>query len=217
MNYADWAGGEPNNLFGRENYVIIANWTGGHWVDVQTRAVDYLVEYSGNVTVNTAGITATGSAFTQGRTLYTDASQITDADGMGTIAWHWQRSSDNGATWSDISGATQASYTLAQADVGKLVRSEATYVDGAGNNEVVFSPASSAILAARRSEALRPSYKSSTYRRSNRSRNSFLACMRSCSASRVRVRVNFDSASERAVSAPMAFVVRVTASSYCER
>lgn len=89
--------------------------------------------------VEAPSLTATGSDFLQGRTLYADGSKIIDLDGVGTFGWQWQRSSDNGATWSAINGATTSDYTLTQADVGKLVRSAATYVDGAGTLETVFS------------------------------------------------------------------------------
>ncbi|MEI6643769.1 MAG: calcium-binding protein, partial [Novosphingobium sp.] len=84
-------------------------------------------------------VPATGSDFVRGHTLYADGSKIFDLDGVGTFAWQWQRSSDNGATWSAVNGATTSDYTLTQADVGKLVRSAATYVDGAGTQETVFS------------------------------------------------------------------------------
>lgn len=89
--------------------------------------------------VGAPSIPATGSDFVRGHTLYADGSKIFDVDGVGTFAWQWQRSSDNGATWSAINGATTSDYTLTQADVGKLVRSAATYVDGAGTQETVFS------------------------------------------------------------------------------
>ena len=89
--------------------------------------------------VGSPPILATGSDFLKGHTLYADGSKIVDLDGVGTFVWQWQRSSDNGATWSAINAAATSDYTLTQADVGKLVRSAATYVDGAGTQETVFS------------------------------------------------------------------------------
>jgi hypothetical protein len=87
-----------------------------------------------------------GSDFTQGRTLYADASLIVDADGVGAISWQWQRSEDGGATWSDITGATSGSYTLGDSDAGKLVRTKGSYTDGQGTVETVFSAASSPVI-----------------------------------------------------------------------
>ncbi|WP_298282376.1 hypothetical protein [Novosphingobium sp.] len=86
------------------------------------------------------------SDFTEDRTLYADASLIADPDGVGAITWQWQRSADGGATWGNIAGASAESYNLAQADVGALVRVAASYTDGGGTAEVVYSIASSAVI-----------------------------------------------------------------------
>ena len=40
-----------------------------------------------------------------------DASYVITATGTG-ISYQWQVSSDNGVTWNNIEGATNASYTL---------------------------------------------------------------------------------------------------------
>ena len=42
--------------------------------------------------------------------------------GSPTYSYVWQRSSNNGVTWSNIGGARSAGYTLAAANVGRLVR-----------------------------------------------------------------------------------------------
>jgi Ca2+-binding RTX toxin-like protein len=153
VGYTNWGNLEPNNGFGGENYVSyfpVSWWPGwgGKWGDAWTNTSvlglrGFIVEYSAD-----PAPAAIQSDFTQGRTINADASQITDPDGIGAITWQWQRSADNGATWADISGATQASYTLAQADVGKLVRSEASYTDNGGTLETVFSAASTAVAGA---------------------------------------------------------------------
>ena len=50
-----------------------------------------------------------------------------------TLTYQWQRSSDRGSNWQNITGATGVSYTLARADEGDLVRTvvTATNADGA--------------------------------------------------------------------------------------
>ena len=47
--------------------------------------------------------------------------------GIGnTYAYQWQRSADNGATWTNISGATGTSYTIAFADERSILRLQVT-------------------------------------------------------------------------------------------
>ena len=57
---------------------------------------------------------------------------LPDADGLGAMSYQWARSSDGGATWSDISGANGASYTLGDSDVGSQVHVNVSYTDGHG-------------------------------------------------------------------------------------
>ena len=78
--------------------------------------------------VNDAGIVTLTGTSTEGND-YTAA--VSDDDGLTgvTITYTWQRSSD-GSSWSDISGAaSQATYTLVQADVGNYVRVYVSYTD----------------------------------------------------------------------------------------
>jgi uncharacterized protein (UPF0303 family) len=63
----------------------------------------------------------------------TASNTLADEDGLGTIAYQWQR---NG---SDISGETGSTYTLTQADVGATITVDALYLDGGGTNERVSS------------------------------------------------------------------------------
>ena len=58
--------------------------------------------------------------------------EVVDPDGvLGAQAWIWQRRM-GGAPWSDIAGATTASYTPTAADEGYDLRVEATYLDRTG-------------------------------------------------------------------------------------
>lgn len=104
---------------------------------VPTGSIQLLSSYS-----SPAPIPATSQTdFIQGKTLYADGSKITDADGLGTFGYQWQRSTD-GNNWSDITGATQNSYGLAVADVGGYVRAAVRYTDGGGTAETVYSASS---------------------------------------------------------------------------
>ena len=71
--------------------------------------------------------------------LTADTAAITDADGLGAFSYQWLRSTDGGATWSRIAGATAASYTLGDADVGTLIQVRVVYTDGQGSAEGLTS------------------------------------------------------------------------------
>ena len=57
---------------------------------------------------------------------------LLDRDGgVGGVTWAWQRSSD-GTNWAAIEGASGASYTPSDDDVGRYLRATASYADGHG-------------------------------------------------------------------------------------
>ncbi|ARO23016.1 hypothetical protein CO659_21070 [Rhizobium sp. S9] len=91
------------------------------------------------------GVVSLSGTLTQNQTL---AANVTDIDGLpsGTIiTYQWQQSSDNGATWSNITGAATAALTLQQAQVGKRVRVTAAYTDALGNQELAASTTNAAV------------------------------------------------------------------------
>ncbi|WP_088675071.1 DUF4082 domain-containing protein [Rhizobium sp. R339] len=91
------------------------------------------------------GVVSLSGTLTQNQTL---AANVTDVDGLpsGTvITYQWQQSSDNGATWSNITGAATAALTLQQAQVGKRVRATAVYTDALGNQELAASTTNAAV------------------------------------------------------------------------
>ena len=79
-------------------------------------------------------------------TLYVDARQVSDADGLGQISWQWQRSQDNGASWTDIQGATASEYSPGDPDVGFLLRIVGMYTDGQGFANTIYSPPTTPIF-----------------------------------------------------------------------
>ncbi len=74
-----------------------------------------------------------------GQTLTADVSGIMDPDGLtsATFAYQWVRKSDDAQ--SDIAGATGATYTLSEEDVGQRIRVRVRYNDDAGNNHSLTS------------------------------------------------------------------------------
>lgn len=85
-------------------------------------------------------VTVTGN-MTQGTVLQA-ANTLDDLDGMGTVTYQWQISSNN-SDWTDIATATNSSFTLTQAQTGKYVRVKASYTDLQGTVETVYNDTSS--------------------------------------------------------------------------
>ena len=81
-----------------------------------------------------------------GGTLTASTSGVTDADGLdnAVFAHQWLR---GGA---DISGATGASYTVVEADLGERLKVRVAFADDAGNEESLTSAATDAVEAAPR-------------------------------------------------------------------
>ena len=65
--------------------------------------------------------------------ILTASNTLSDADGLGSVSYQWQR---DGV---DIAGATGATHTLGDADVGTVITVVAGYTDGQGTSESVTS------------------------------------------------------------------------------
>ena len=89
-------------------------------------------------------VEAAGFAAIEDVPLIIDLSSVTDSDGMGTVSVQWQISS-NDNKWTNISGATNQSFTPRQVHVGKKLRVSISYVDGQGNLEPLISPPSTSV------------------------------------------------------------------------
>jgi len=64
-----------------------------------------------------------------------------DPDGIGSTgyAYQWQSSSDGGATWSAIAGATASTYAVTQGQEGKAIRAKVAYTDAKNFAESISS------------------------------------------------------------------------------
>jgi hypothetical protein len=94
--------------------------------------------------VNTAAPTLAGTAQ---RTAALSASQGTWGGVGNTYAYQWQRSTDNGSSWTPIAGATANSYALVAADENANVRVLVTATNPDGSASMP-SPATSAVQPA---------------------------------------------------------------------
>ena len=95
--------------------------------------------------VDEAG-TATISGTEEGGSTLT--ASLTDPDGSITSqTYQWRRASSQSGTYSNISGATNSTYTLVAADVGKYLRVRISYTDGQGSGKSATSSATGQISA----------------------------------------------------------------------
>ena len=77
-------------------------------------------------------------------TLTANTSGIADADGLSNVQYEYQWLADD----ADISGATNATYTLADTDEGKAIKVQVGFTDDTGNGETLTSAATDAVAAA---------------------------------------------------------------------
>ena len=76
-----------------------------------------------------------------GETLTAGTSGIADEDGLDNAAYSYQWLADD----TDISGATDSTYTLVESDKGKAIKVKVSFTDDAGNDETLTSDATDAV------------------------------------------------------------------------
>ena len=108
-----------------------------------------------SATTTTANTPATGTPFIIGLTtpqvgqsLSASVGSINDADGTTNVVVSYQWIRVDGATETDITGATTNTYTPVAGDVGKQLKVRASFTDDLGNPESRTSPATLAVQAA---------------------------------------------------------------------
>ena len=82
-----------------------------------------------------------------GETLTVDTSGIADADGLENATFSYQWIRNDGSTETDITGATDTSYTLVADDVGQTIKVRVSFSDDAGNETTLTSTATEAVAA----------------------------------------------------------------------
>ena len=79
--------------------------------------------------------------------LTADTTGIADDDGLTKATYSYQWVANDGGADADISGATDASYTLVADDEGKAIQVRVSFKDDAGNAERLTSAATKAVAA----------------------------------------------------------------------
>ena len=96
--------------------------------------------------VTTGAPTISGTAQV-GETLTADTSGIGDADGLSHVSHSYQWTRGDGTTHTDISGATESTYSLVLADEGKTVKVRVSFTDDVGYAEELTSAATASVAA----------------------------------------------------------------------
>ena len=82
-----------------------------------------------------------------GQTLTADTSGISDTDGLVNVSYSYQWVSIDGTSDTDITGATDSSYTLVAAEEGKTIKVQVAFADDAANEETLTSDATGPVAA----------------------------------------------------------------------
>ena len=83
-----------------------------------------------------------------GETLTADASGIADADGLTNVTYSYQWIANDGTSDTDITDATDSTYTLVADDDGKTIKVNVSFADDAGGEETLTSTATGEVAAA---------------------------------------------------------------------
>ena len=102
----------------------------GNVESVITSAATAAVENVNDLTTGEVIITGTAR---EDKTLTANTSDLMDEDGLGAFSYQWQ------ADGTDIMGATNSTFTLTQAQVGKTITVEVSYTDAFGTVEPVIT------------------------------------------------------------------------------
>ena len=82
-----------------------------------------------------------------GETLTADTSAIADRDGLANVSYSYQWIRSDGNNDTDIPDATDTTYTLVLADLGKTIKVQVSFTDDADNDETLTSEATVAVAA----------------------------------------------------------------------
>ncbi len=107
------------------------NWSVGDRVAIGLVRVNYPA----------TGLPTIGGTVQVGETLTASTTGIDDADGLDDVTFTYQWLADG----TEISGATDPTYTLVDDDVGKTIKVRVTFTDDGGNPETLTSAATAAV------------------------------------------------------------------------
>ena len=112
-----------------------------------TEAVSFAIQQQVANTPAT-GVPAITGTSQMGEMLTADTSGIADDDGLESVSFSYQWVRNDGSSDTDITTATDSTYTLVAADEGKTIKVRVSFTDDRGNPESLTSAATNAVEAA---------------------------------------------------------------------
>ena len=109
----------------------------------ETLTSDPTGEVAAKPNIQATGVPTISGTLQVGETLTADTTGIADADGLTTVSYSYQWMADD----TNIQGATDATYTLAEDDEGKAIKVLVSFTDDAGNVESRPSAPTDAVAA----------------------------------------------------------------------
>ena len=97
---------------------------------------------------NATGLPVITGVLEEGLTAAADVTGISDAEGLTLVSYSYQWIRVDGGTDTNISGATDSTYVMQAADVGKALKVRVTFTDDAANAEMLISSASALVASA---------------------------------------------------------------------
>ena len=94
------------------------------------------------------GAPATTGTAQVGETLTADTSGIADSDGLTNVSYSYQWIRNDGTSDTDITGATDSTYTLGAADEDNTIKVKVSFTDDADNDETLTSGITASVEAA---------------------------------------------------------------------
>ena len=136
--------GQPRVTVSVES-AVFKNYNSSYTYGIKTGLGDDLILPRESANTPATGAPAISGTAQVGETLTADTSAIADQDGLQnvTFSYQWLSSRDT-----EIQGATGATYTLVEADEGKIIKVRVSFTDDAGNAETLTSVATGAVAAA---------------------------------------------------------------------
>ena len=95
-----------------------------------------------------AGLPKISGTTEVGETLTASKDEITDDDGLTNATFAWQWITSDGSSDTEISGATDSTYTLTSAEIGKTIKVRVTFTDDLGVASTLVSAATETVLTA---------------------------------------------------------------------